>query len=228
MYKTNYLFYRSNNIDPLLDNLVKALEIDAKSSNLIQNDQPSWWSRVILIVNQQYGVSPQVAYSQRKAFLVNEMPRIQQKYGLSQPLSTLFLSTQIHDQLLFQKDHEKASNYKQCCQRILWQMMQKHTLCGRWCSEIISLQNRMNSLNSTATVNILTEDDESSSSSDEEDGMPKIINYVDYKVVKTDQLLAKKKQPSLLQRRTTRRVVQKLHCYDGDDGTNLPSTVKNY
>lgn len=198
----------------------KALEIDAKPNNLIQKDQASWWSRVIVVVNQQYGVSPQAAYAQRKAFLVNEMPRIQEKYGLSQPLSTLFLSTQIHDQL-----QDKGLQYKQCCQRILWQMMQKHTLSGRWCSEIVSLQSRMNSLSSTATINILTEDDESDTSSDEEDGMPKIINYVDYKVVKT---VEKPKKQAPLQRRATRRLVQKVHCYDGDDGTSLPSPVKNY
>lgn len=188
-----------------------------------KDQSPSWWSRIILIVNQQYGVSPQIAYSQRKAFLVDEMPQIQERYGLAQPLSTVFFSTQVYDQL---QGTQKGAQYKQCCQRIVWQMFQKHTLCGRWCSEILSLQNRMNSL-SGASVNILTEDDESSSSSGDEGGMPQIINYVDYKVVKGDALKKKKLQKKTIQRRTTRRLVQKLHCHDGDDGTSLPSPVKD-
>lgn len=215
------------------------MEINTNPSNLVQADQPSWWSRVVLVINQQHGVSDQTAYAQRKAVLVDEMPRIQERYRLSQPLSTLFLSTQVHDQV---KNTEEGVNYKLCCQRILWQMMEKHMLTGRWCSELLTLQNRLdsNSSNSnTSLLNVLNEDDESSSSSDEAI-FQTVIDYVDGKIRKPEKRKKKKtmqlkshnngetKALSSLQRRSTRRQTQKLHCHDGDDGTALPLPIRHH
>lgn len=223
-----------------MNNLLKAMEINTNPNNLVQADQPSWWSRVVLVINQQHGVSDQTAYAQRKAVLVDEMPRIQERYRLSQPLSTLFLSTQVHDQI---KNTEEGVNYKLCCQRILWQMMEKHMLTGRWCSELLTLQNRLdsNSSNSnTSLLNVLNEDDESSSSSDEAI-FQTVIDYVDGKIKKPEKKKKKKKTMQLkshsngetktlssLQRRSTRRQTQKLHCHDGDDGTALPLPIRHH
>ncbi|KAI7887657.1 uncharacterized protein EV154DRAFT_11818 [Mucor mucedo] len=223
-----------NTIYPLLDNLVKSMEV-CNTSNLIEQDQATWWSRVVIIVNQQHGVTDQAAYNQRKEILTVEMPRIQERYRLSHPLSVLFLSTLVYDNI---KNPSQAFHYKSCCQRILWQMMEKHMLSGRWCSELISLQNRVDTnLNGGSLLNVLNEDDESSSSSD--DALFKtVIDYVDGKKKKP----VKRKNtpapalppipaehaapPSTLQRRATRRQIQiqtqKLHSHDGDDGTTLP------
>lgn len=206
----------------------------SNTSNLLRQDQPTWWSRVVIIINQQHGVSDHAAYNQRKEILTNEMPRIQERYRLSQPLSVLFLSTQVHDKLI---NTSQAFHYKSCCQRILWQMMEKHMLSGRWSSEFITLQNRVDSnMNGGSLLNVLNEDDESSSSSD--DALFKtVIDYVDGKKRKP----VKKRNPppipldhitpapSTLQRRATRREIQiqKLHSHDGDNGTSLPLPIKH-
>ncbi|CAO3653376.1 unnamed protein product [Mucor fragilis] len=220
---------------PLLNNLLKAMELNTNPGNLVQADQPSWWSRVVLVINQQHGVSDQTAYAQRKAVLVEEMPRIQERYRLSQPLSTLFISTQVYDQI---KNTEEGVNYKLCCQRILWQMMEKHMLTGRWCSELLTLQNRLNSNSSNSgasLLNVLNEDDESSSSSDEAI-FQTVIDYVDGKIKKPEKKRKHKKKAfgtqdaksSSLQRRSTRRQTQKLHCHDGDDGSTLPLPIRHH
>lgn len=210
------------------------MELNTNPNNVVQADQPSWWSRVVLVINQQHGVNDQTAYAQRKAVLVEEMPRIQERYRLSQPLSTLFISTQVYDQI---KNTEEGVNYKLCCQRILWQMMEKHMLTGRWCSELLTLQNRINSNssnNGASLLNVLTEDDESSSSSDEAI-FQTVIDYVDGKIKKPEKKKKHKKKAfdtadmkSSLQRRTTRRQTQKLHCHDGDDGSTLPLPIRHH
>lgn len=212
------------------------MELDTNPNNLVQADQPSWWSRVVLVINQQHGVNDQTAYAQRKAVLVDEMPRIQERYRLSQPLSTLFISTQVYDQI---QNTEEGVNYKLCCQRILWQMMEKHMLTGRWCSELLTLQNRLNSNSSnsgTSLLNVLNEDDESSSSSDEAI-FQTVIDYVDGKIKKPEKKKKKHKKKgfnledtksSSLQRRSTRRQTQKLHCHDGDDGSTLPLPIRHH
>lgn len=222
----------SNTVYPLLDNLVKAMEL-SNTSNLIQHDQATWWSRVVLIINQQHGVTDQAAYDQRKEILTMEMPRIQERYRLSQPLSVLFLSTLVHDSI---KNPTQAFHYKSCCQRILWQMMEKHMLSGRWSSELISLQNRVDTnLNGGGSlINILNEDDETSSSSD--DAIFKtVINYVDGKKkrpvkrrVPPPVPVEHAPTPSSLQRRATRRHIQtqKLHSHDGDNGSSLPLSIR--
>ncbi|KAI8047532.1 uncharacterized protein B0P05DRAFT_459512, partial [Gilbertella persicaria] len=168
--------HTSDTVYPLLDALTKAMELNTHADKLTK--QPSWWNRVVLVINQQHDVSDQIAYTQRKNILVGDMPRIQERYRISQPLSTLFVSTQVYDQI---KQTQEGVHYQRCCQRILWQMMQKHTLSGRWCSELSTLQNRMNSTSNT--LNILTEDDESSSSSDESLFVT-VIDYVDGKIKK--------------------------------------------
>ncbi|KAI8077459.1 hypothetical protein BDF21DRAFT_49560 [Thamnidium elegans] len=211
---------------PLLDNLMKSMELDTNDSQ--EQQQPSWWSRVVLVVNQQHGVSDQAAYNQRRTILVDEMPRIQERYRLSNPLSILFLSTQVFDRL---QNTNQGGYYKSCCQRILWQMMEKHMSSGRWCSELVGLQTRVPP--NTSLINVLNEDDETSSSSD--DAIFKtVIDFVDGKKKK----LVKKKKTvqqetavdnnhlipaTPLQRRFTRRQFQKLHCHDGDNGMTLPT-----
>ncbi|CEP19836.1 hypothetical protein [Parasitella parasitica] len=221
---------------PLLNNLVKAMETNA-NANANNAEQASWWSRVVLVFNQQHGISDQAAYAQRKAVLADEMPRIQERYRLAQPLSTLFVSTQVYDQI---KTTEQGADYKLCSQRILWQMMEKHMLTGRWCSELLSLQNRLNSngSNGGSLLNVLTEDDESSSSSDEAI-FQTVVEYENGKVKKPEKKKKKQrkrtmlvhqqtKTPLPLQRRSTRRQLQKVHCYDGDDGSALPLPVRNH
>lgn len=211
------------------------MELDTNEKNLIQKDQYTWWSRVVLVVNQQHGVSDQVAYSQRKDVLALEMPRIQERYRLSQPISVLFLSTLVYDQI---RNTPQGTHYQLCCQRILWQMMEKHTLGGRWCSELISLQNRNNGNNSV--INILNEDDETTSS--DEDAHEMVIEYENgkrkkpvkrkKKVVSSAPTEVLRLSPfsnsisTQIQRRATRRQTQKLHCLDGDDGSELPLIVK--
>lgn len=199
----------------LLDNVARLIGNNAKETD------NSHWSRVILVVDQQHGIDDQIAYSQRKSFLIHEMPRIQQRYNLTQPLSMLFLSTQVYHQI---ENISRGADYKRCCQRILWQMMYKHNLSGRWGTETAESQGRLNSMNAHTTVNILTEEDESSSSSDEDSFGPQIINYVDFKEVKTKKLIKKKHDTQVpqLQRRVTRRMFQKLNCYDDDNGRSLP------
>lgn len=181
------------------------------------DQEKSHWSRIILVVDQEHGLTDPIAYNQRKSFLIHVMPKIQKKFGLSRPLSVLFLSTQVYHQI---KDINRGSDYKQCCQRVLWQMLQKHNLSGRWGTETEYPQSRASS---HTTVNILTEEDDSSSSSDEESFGPQVTNFVDFKEVKTELLLQKKKAaPTKLQRRVTRRVYQKLNCYDDDDAQSMP------
>ncbi|KAI8637195.1 hypothetical protein BD408DRAFT_424942 [Parasitella parasitica] len=223
---------------PLLNNLVKAMETNASANDHVQEEQASWWSRVVLVINQQHGVSDQAAYAQRKAILVDEMPRIQERYRLSRPLSTLFISTLVYDQI---KNTEEGFNYKLCCQRILWQMMEKHMLTGRWCSELLSFQNRLNTNGSngnSSQLNILNEDEESSSSSDEAI-FQTVIEYDENGKVKKPEKKKKQrkrtmlvhqqtKMTSSLQRRSTRRQIQKLHCHDGDDGSTLPLPIRNH
>jgi hypothetical protein len=207
------------------------MELSTKATNLLQQDQPSWWSRVVLVINQQHGVSDQTAYAQRKSVLVDQMPRIQERYQLSHPLSTLFVSTQVYNQI---KNTEQGALYKISCQRILWQMMEKHMLSGRWCSELLTLQNRMNSTkNNNTNMNVLNDEEDSSSSSDEV-LFNTVIDIVDGKVSKPAKKKKKQKKPqhntagtSQLQRRNTRRQTQKLHCHDGDDGTTLPLPVRH-
>ncbi|KAI7905017.1 uncharacterized protein BX663DRAFT_501349 [Cokeromyces recurvatus] len=216
-------------IYPLLNNLVKAMEIDmTEPEKSLEQDQYSWWERVVVIVNQQHDIYDQTAYSHRKSFLMNEMPRIQERFRLSQPLSTLFLSTFAYKQI---EETDIGNNYQLHCQRILWQMLERHMLGGRWCSELISLQNR----NMLTSVNTLKkdnddddDDDDSSSSSDDAFIFQTVIDYVDGKIKKPEKRkkLIKKHPISRLQRRQTRRQIQKLHCHDGDDGTKLPSINK--
>lgn len=197
------------------------------TNNPVQEDQPSWWSRVVLVVNQRHGVSDQTAYAQRKSVLVDQMPRIQERYRLSHPLSIIFVSTQVYDQI---KNTEQGAQYKTSCQRILWQMMDRHMLSGRWCSEQSTLQNRLyNPKNSNTNFDGLDEENGSSSSSDEAT-FTTVIDIVNGKVSKP--IKKKKKQhntreTSGLQRRNTRRPTQKLHCHDGDDGTELPLPVRH-
>lgn len=227
-----FVIFFSGTVYPLLDNLIKSMELETYDSQE-QQQQPSWWSRVVLIINQQHGVSDQIAYNQRRSILVDEMPRIQERYGLSNPLSILFLSTQVFDRL---QSTNQGGYYKSCCQRILWQMMEKHMMSGRWCSELVGLQTRVPP--NTSLINILNEDDETSSSSD--DAIFKtVIDFVDGKKKK---LVKKKKivqqetaavntnhlMPATpLQRRSTRRQFQKLHCHDGDDGMSLPTITRH-
>ncbi|KAI8351470.1 hypothetical protein EDC96DRAFT_447919, partial [Choanephora cucurbitarum] len=202
-----------NTVYTLLDSLVQSMETNSHPLS-----QPSWWNRVILIINQQHGVSDQAAFMQRKHVLLEDMQHIQERYQLSQPLSTLFLSTHLYDQV---KHQEQGAYYKVCCQRILWQMMARHTLCGRWCSE--TLQSRLNSTGKVA-LNILTEEDESDSSHDD-DLFVTVIDYVDGKMKKPEK---KKGSQQPIQRRATRRQIQKLHCYDGDDGTIPPVPMRPF
>lgn len=232
------------------------MESDESSTPDTNNEQqsPSWWSRVVLVINQQHDVTDQVAYNQRKNILIEEMPRIQERYRLPQPLSILFLSTQVYEKLNKNLVSTQLAGYYQlCCQRILYQMMEKHTLSGRWCSEIEQNSSRVNSISGGSLLNVLTEDDESDSSSD--DAIFKtVIDYVGGKKKKS----VKRKNNSTstsslsplsatstdnssymnflnrspissisptLQRRATRRQVQKLHCHDGDDPTALPTAT---
>lgn len=217
----------SGTVYPLLDNLVNSMALEINPSNS-QTEQPSWWSRVILIINQQHTLNDQTTISQRKSIFTEEMPRIQARYRLSNPLSILFLSTTLYCQL---KDYTvQQVRYKSCCQRILWQMMEKHMLSGRWSSEFISLQARTANT-TTSLINVLNEDDESSSSSD--DAIFKTV--IDFENGKKKKMAKKSKNkvnnnhiplPSTpLQRRATRRQVQKLHSHDGDNGTSLPTTI---
>ncbi|OBZ90967.1 hypothetical protein A0J61_00985, partial [Choanephora cucurbitarum] len=209
-----------NTVYTLLDSLVQSMQTKSQPSS----QTPSWWNRVILIINQQHGVSDQATFMQRKHVLLEDMQRIQERYQLPQPLSTLFLSTHLYDQV---KHVEQGAYYKACCQRILWQMMARHTLCGRWCTP--SLQNRLNSTDSASVaLNILTEEDESDSSNDD-DLFVTVIDYVDGKIKKPE----KKKRSQLpseqpIQRRATRRQIQKLHCFDGDDGTIPPVPMRPF
>ncbi|KAI8378579.1 hypothetical protein BD560DRAFT_389792 [Blakeslea trispora] len=207
----------------LLDSLVKSMQ--TKVNTQPSSQAPSWWNRVVLIINQQHGANDQTAFVQRKRILVEDMQRIQERYRLSQSLSTLFLSTQTYDQI---KLTDQGAHYKACCQRILWQMMARHTLSGRWCSEILSLQNRSNTVDSgNVALNILTEEDESDSSN-EDTPFVTVIDYVDGKIKKPEK---KKKQAApkqSVQRRATRRQVQKLHCFDGDDGTIPPVPIRRF
>ncbi|GAA5802687.1 hypothetical protein HPULCUR_008161 [Helicostylum pulchrum] len=219
---------------PLLDNLIKSMELDTNDSQEQEQQQPSWWSRVVLVINQQHGVSDQTAYNQRRSILVDEMPRIQERYGLSNPLSILFLSTQVFDRL---QSTNQGGHYKSCCQRILWQMMEKHMLSGRWCSELVGLHTRVPP--NTSLINILNEDDETSSSSD--DAIFKtVIDFVDgkkKKLVKKKKTIVQQQETIVnnnhlmpatpLQRRSTRRQFQKLHCHDGDDGMSLPTITRH-
>jgi hypothetical protein len=228
----NMLLLFSDTVYPLLNSLVKAMELATDASELSEQDQPSWWKRVVLVINQQHGVSDQIAYAQRKSVLIDQMPRIQERYQLSHPLSTLFISTQVYDQI---KNTEQGVQYKTSCQRILWQMMDKHMLSGRWCSELLTLQNRMNSgKNNNGTLNILNDEEDDSSSSSDDVLFRTVIDIKDGKVTKPSKKKKKKPQQnsstttstttgkSQLQRRNTRRQIQKLHCHDGDDGTALP------
>ncbi|KAI9329593.1 hypothetical protein BD770DRAFT_334006 [Pilaira anomala] len=193
---------------PLLDNLVNSMALETNPSNS-QTEQPSWWSRVILIINQQHTVNDQATINQRRSILTEEIPRIQARYKLSNPLSILFLSTTLYCQL---KDYTvQQVRYKSCCQRILWQMMEKHMLSGRWSSEFISLQTRTTNTTTTSLINVLNEDDESSSSSD--DAIFKTV--IDFENGKRKKMTKK----------ATRRQVQKLHSHDGDNGTSLPTTI---
>lgn len=226
----------SGTVYTLLDNLVKSMELDTNENNLIQKDQFTWWSRVVLVVNQQHGVSDHVAYNQRKDVLALDMPRIQERYRLSQPISVLFLSTLVYDQI---RNTPQGIHYQLCCQRILWQMMEKHTSGGRWCSELISLQNRNNG--NSSVVNILNENDETTSS--DEDVHEMVIEYENgkrkkpvkrkKKVVSSAPTDALRLSPfsnninTQIQRRATRRQTQKLHCHDGDDGSELPHIFKH-
>ncbi|KAI9480778.1 MAG: hypothetical protein EXX96DRAFT_564128 [Benjaminiella poitrasii] len=196
----------------LLSNLVKALETDTANSNsCVQQEQHSWWNRVVIIVNQQHGIHDQVAYSQRKNFLMKEMPRIQARYHLPQPLSTLFISTQVYERI---KDTNDNARYKSCCQKILWQMTENHILNGSWYNELTTFQIDK----STPLINILNEDDESSTSSDDTI-FQTVINYVNGKIKKPE------KRKKKLQRRQIQRQLQKLHSCDGDDGTSLPNPL---
>ncbi|KAG0749036.1 hypothetical protein G6F57_002772 [Rhizopus arrhizus] len=94
-----------NALYKLLDHLVHSID------QAHATDTCPWWTRVILIIDQ-------AMYEERKLFLTYEMPKIMARYRLSHPLSVLFIDT-LHD-------NPKHS------QRILWQMMKKHMLCGRW------------------------------------------------------------------------------------------------
>lgn len=184
-----------------------------------QDHDSLFWSRIILVIDQEHRIDDQRAFSQRKLFLINEMPRIQKYFQLSRPLSVLFLSTQVYEQI---QDIPRGADYKRCCQRILWQMLHSYSLCGRWGT---ATEDTASQKGTHTMVNILTEDDESSSSSDDDFIGPQVINYVDFKEVKTKKL---KKQQTQLQRRVTRRAFQKLNCYDDDDGKSVPNSTKTH
>ncbi|CAO3686240.1 unnamed protein product [Rhizopus stolonifer] len=178
-----------NDIYRFLDQLVQSLD------QLQSKDMCLWWSKVVLVVDQYHTTNDTRIYDERKMFLVNEMSKIMDRYQLSEPLSVLFISTNLFSMI----KHTKQSDYYQTCtQRILWKMMEKHSLCERWvCHERYM-----------AGDNLDDDDDSNSSCSDDMYTFATVIEYKD----------GKRKSS---QGTRTMPQYEKLNSYPGDDGSEF-------
>ncbi|RCH97040.1 hypothetical protein CU097_002115, partial [Rhizopus azygosporus] len=106
----------------LLDNLSQSIEQTHTSSC-------SWWSRVILVIDQKRFQSDNSVYAERKLFLAHEMPNIMRRYNLQDPLSVLFISASTLEDVT---DTAQREQYRLHCQRTLWHMIERHSRCNRY------------------------------------------------------------------------------------------------
>ncbi|KAG1461246.1 hypothetical protein G6F46_003552 [Rhizopus delemar] len=164
------------------------------------SDLCSWWGRVVLVIDQQNLMNDGKVYDERKLFLMIEMPKIMSRYQLSEPLSILFVSTESFDEI---KHTPYGGYYKLYSQRILWRMMEMHTLCKKWI---------YHDLGYTADDD-LWDEDASSSCSDDMYMMATVIEYENGK---------RRRQKTNTQSIPNH---EKLNCFPGDDGSSLPDII---
>ncbi|ORE15209.1 hypothetical protein BCV71DRAFT_185802, partial [Rhizopus microsporus] len=143
----------------LLDNLSQSIEQTHTSSC-------SWWSRVILVIDQKRLQSDNSVYAERKLFLAHEMPNIMRRYNLQDPLSVLFISASTLQDVTNIAQREQ---YRLHCQRTLWHMIERHSRCNRYTT--------LNIPRDTEEQGDDDDDDASSCSSDEAYAFATVIHY---------------------------------------------------
>lgn len=162
---------------------------------LQSKDMCLWWSKVVIVVDQYHTTNDARIYDERKMFLVNEMSKIMDRYQLSEPLSVLFISTNLFSMI---KHTNQSDYYQTCTQRVLWKMMEKHSLCERWvCHERFMKGD-----------NLDDDDDSNSSCSDD---MYTFTTVIEYKNGKRQSSQGTRTIPQY----------EKLNSYPGDDDSEF-------